>query len=111
MKKKIFKQTHDVTYHDEFIRIYDRFCHFIYCRRLIKHLKIYIIYCSNCQRNQTKRHSIYEKLNSIVTFAILFHIIIMNFIMILSFNRDKNVLFIIICKFIKRIFFLFDHDI
>ena len=31
--------------------------------------------------------------------------------MTLSFNRDKNILFIIICKFIKRIFFLFDHDI
>ena len=111
IKEKIFKQIHDVTYYNEFMRIYDRFCHFIYCRRLIKHLKIYIIYCSNCQRNQTKRYSIYEELNSIVTFAILFHTIIINFIMTLSFNRDKNILFIIICKFIKRIFFLFDHDI
>ena len=106
IKKKIFKQIYDVTYYNEFMHIYDRLCYFIYCCWLIKYLKIYIIYCSNYQRNQTKRYSIYENLNSIVTFAISFHIIIMNFIMTLLFNRDKNILLIIICKFIKRIFFL-----
>ena len=41
---------------------------------------------------------------------IFFHIIVMNFIVKLSFSRDMNVLFIITCKFSKKILLIFDHD-
>ena len=110
LKIKIFRQTHDFIHHDDFMRIYDRLRHFIYVRFMIKRLKIYIIHCSNCQVNQIKRHFIYDELILIMSSAIFFHIIVINFIVKLSFSRDMNVLFIITCKFSKKILLIFDHD-
>ena len=110
MKTKIFRQTHDFTHHDDFMKIYDRLRHFIYVRFMIKRLKIYIIHCSKCQMNQTKRHSIYDELNSIVSSTISFYTIVMNFIITLSFNRKFDVLLIIICKFSKKILLIVDHN-
>ena len=91
--------------------IYNRFRHFIYIYRLIKHLKIYIIYYSKCQLNQIKRYFDYEKFNLIINLTILFYIIIINFVIVLSFNRDYNIFFTIIYKFIKRILLIAKYNI
>ena len=107
---KIFRQTHDFIHHDDFMRIYDRLRHFIYVRFMIKRLKIYIIHCSNCQINQIKRHSIYDEFILIMSSAIFFHTIVMNFIVRLSLSRGMNVLLIITCKFSKKILLISDHD-
>ena len=107
---KIFRQTHDLIHHDDFMRIYDRLRHFIYVRFMIKRLKIYIVHCSNCQINQIKRHFIYDEFILIMSSVIFFHIIAMNFIVKLSLSRDMNVLFIITCKFSKKILLILDHD-
>ena len=111
MKTKIFRQAHDLTHHDDFMRTYDRLRHFIYVRFMIKRLKIYIAHCSKCQINQIKRHSIYDELTSIISSAISFHIIIMNFIITLSLSRDFDVLLIITCKFSKKVLLIVDHNI
>ena len=78
---------------------------------MIKHFKQYIKHCSKCQLNQTKRHRSYDELNFIVNSFISFYIIMMNFVMRLFLNKECNALLIITCKFIKKILFIFDHDI
>ena len=82
-EKKIFKFIHDHQHHDEFHHIYEHIAVSLFLYHLIRHLKTYILYCSECQLNQTKQYTFYELLQSIITFLILFHIIIMNFILIL----------------------------
>ena len=111
MKTEVFRQAHDLTHHDDFMRIYDRLRHSIYVHSMIKRLKIYIIHCSNCQINQIKRHFAYDELTSIISSAIFFHTIAMNFIVKLSFSRDMNVLLTITCKFFKKILLISNHDI
>ena len=111
IKTKIFRQIHDLTHHNNFIKIYDKLQHFIYVRFMIKRFKIYITHCSKYQINQIKRYSIYNKLNSIVSSIIFFHTIVMNFIIALLFNKKFDVLLIIICKFSKKILFIADYNI
>ena len=110
MKTEVFRQAHDLTHHDDFMRTYDRLRNSIYVHSMIKHLKTYIAHCSNCQINQTKRHSAYDELTSIVSSTIFFHTIAMNFIVRLSLNRDMNVLLTITCKFFKKILLISSHD-
>ena len=111
MKIEIFRQIHDFTHHDDFMRTYDRLRNSIYVHSMIKHFKIYIIHCSECQINQIKRHSVYDEFTFIVSSTIFFHTIAMNFIVKLSFNRDMNVLLTITCKFFKKILLISNHDI
>ena len=108
IEDEVFKQTHDLYYHDNFHRTYDRLCSFVYIRNMIKRLRVYISHCLECQLNQTKRHLIYEELTSIVTSVISFHFIAMNFIVGLPSVTalDLNVLLITTCKFIKKILLL-----
>ena len=111
MKIEVFQQVHDFTYHENFMRTYDRLRNSIYVHSMIKHFKIYIIHCSKCQINQIKRHSIYGEFTLIMSSIIFFHIIAMNFIVRLSFSRDMNVLFTITCKFSKKLLLISRHDI
>ena len=111
MKTEIFRQAHDFTHHDDFMRTYDKLRNSIYVHSMIKHFKIYITHCSKCQINQIKRHSVYDEFTSIVSSTIFFHTIVMNFIVKLSLSRDMNVLFTITCKFFKKILLISNHDI
>ena len=111
MKTEIFRQVHDLTHHDDFMRTYDKLRNSIYVHSMIKHFKIYIIHCSKCQINQIKRHFVYDELTLIMLSTISFHTIVMNFIVKLSFSRDMNVLLTITCKFSKKILLISNHDI
>ena len=111
MQDEIFKLTHDQIHHEKFQRTYNCLCHSIYIRCMIKHLKQYIKHCLKCQLNQIKKYRFYEKFNSIINLFISFHIVVMNFIIKLSFNKECNVFLIIICKFIKKNFLIFDYNI
>ena len=112
MKQKMFQITHDQIYHNDFHRTYNWIISLIYIRQLIKRLRTYITYCFEYQFNQTKRYFIYEKLTSIMSLFISFYIIIINWIILLSIIKvDFNILFIITCKFIKRILLIFDKNI
>ena len=110
MKVEVFRQVHDLIHHDEFMKTYNRLRYFVYIRFMTKRLKVYITHCSNYQLNQIKRHAFYDSFTSILFSTISFHIIVMNFIVVLLLNRDMNVLLIIICKFIKKILLIIDHD-
>ena len=75
-----------------------------YIRYLTRRLKRYILYYSECQVNQTKRYISYESLRSILTLSLIFHIIIINFILALLLLENKfNIIIIIIDKFCKKI--------
>ena len=112
LKQKIFQLIHDQTHHENFHRTYDRIAFFVYIHQLFKRLRTYIAHCSNCQLNQIKRHFIYDELTSIITSSISFHIVSMNWVMIMSMiKNDFNVLLTIICKFTKRVLFIRDKNI
>ena len=103
VEKNIFQIAHDNSQHAEIIRSYVRIFDSVYIFKLSKKLRKYITHCSICQFNQTKRHKIYEELLSIICSSILFHIIVMNFILTISEKNDFNTLLTIICKYSKRI--------
>ena len=52
--------------------------------------------------NQIKLNFTYKKFNLISTLLILFHTIIINFIVTLFYYNDRNILLTIIYEFIKR---------
>ena len=118
LEQKILRLTHDFNNHNDFYRIYDKITNSMYIRQLIKRLHDYIDHCSKCQLNQTKRHSFYEFLQSIFISSISFHIINIDFILILSIiiskktnSKKLNNAMIITCKFTKKIMILFDKFI
>ena len=110
MEAEVFRQAHDLTHHGGFMRTYDRLRHAVYIRSMVKHLKTYIAHCPECQINQTKRHPTYGELTPIVSPAIPFHTIAMDFIVALPLSRGMNVLLTITCKFTKRILLIAGHD-
>ena len=81
---------------------------FIYMRHLSKHLRIYINYYSKCEFNQIKRYKSYKNMIFIDKSKILFHIIIMNFIIAFPLIiNDFDNLFTITNKFFKKVLLTF----
>lgn len=99
-EKDIFNIAHDQMKHMSHQRFYQYLKRSIYMLWMTRKLHLYIKHCSSCQLNQTKRHKSYEELNLIKILTISFHIIVMNFIMII-FN-EMNIILIIFDKRIKR---------
>lgn len=110
-KKEIFELTHDQQHHSEFHRIYDQILISLFIKKLIQHLKTYILHCFKCKLNQTQWHTSYDLLHLISILSISFHIIIMNFILTLSSSNDLNNILIITDKFIKQVLLLSDKSI
>lgn len=100
MKKNIFCLAYDQNQHLKTIRCLHRIKKSIFMFRLFKRLRPYIDHCFQCQFNQTKKHKVYEKLMFIISSAIFFYTIIMNFIITIS--NEFDTLLIIICKFSKK---------
>ena len=108
LETHIFHLAHDMQHHEDYHRSYDRIVNLIYMRHLQKHLRQYIEHCPHCELNQIKRHKLYDHLKPLNQLSILFHIIIMNFIVVLSNAEEMNSLLTIIDKFSKRILLLSD---
>ena len=109
MKKIIFATTHDENHHCDFHRVYVRISEFLYIRHLVKKLKKYIKHCKKCIENQIVRHVLYDELHSIKSIALFFHIIIIDFIFVLSETlNDMNFVFNTTNKFFKRISLMSD---
>ena len=107
--QNVLRITHDENYHAKHHRVYARLMKTIYIRKLSKRLIIYIRHCSQCQLNQIKKHKSYDELMFIFTLIISYHIIVINFIIILSKQtHDCDVMMIIICKFFKKNILIFE---
>ena len=109
MIANILKIIHNEN-HDDFARCYEKISTSYYIRNLIKYLREYLKHYLKCQIFQTRRHLLYEFLQFILISSILFHIIIINFILVLFFSiNNYNCLMTIICKYFKRIFLIFEN--
>ena len=111
MIKKIFEQTHDQSKHFEFVATYKRIIDDFYIFKLSKKLRNYIKNCPQCELNQTFHHFFYKTLQSIISFSKPFHIIMIDFIVILSeFKKNKfNCVMSMIDKFSKTIIFITNY--
>ena len=102
--QNIFVVVHDNN-HSNFAHCYDKIAIFYYIRDLFKYLKKIFKYCFKCQTYQTRRYKFYDSLQSIFTSNIFFHIIIIDFILILFKSRidQFDCVMSINCKYFKRI--------
>ncbi len=99
----ILATAHDQD-HSGFDVCFEIIIRFWYIKELIKALRQYIRHCSQCLTIQTRRHKSYENLQSIHSFSVSFHTIIMNFVLDLSkIKRKINCVLSITNKFTKRI--------
>ena len=104
MKKRIFATAHDENHHCDFYRVYVRISEFLYIKHLVKKFKKYIKHCRKCFKSQIVKYIFYDELHSIKSIALSFHIIIIDFIFVLSkTSNDMNSVFITTNKFFKRI--------
>ena len=96
----------------DFDRTYERIVCSWYIRDLTDCFKKYLKNCFKCNINCTRRHKFFDNLQSILSSSILFHILIIDFILTLSNSHiDLNVLMSIICKFSKKIIVVFEKNI
>ena len=105
MIKDVFAMTHhEFNEHIEFDRIYERLTNSWYIRDLSKQLINYFKHCFECQINRIRKHKFYENLQSILSSSILFHILTIDFVLILFISHTSmNNVMSITDKFSKRI--------
>ena len=111
IKKKVFRIAHNLNSYEDFYRIYDRFVNLMFVKHLTKRFRVYIEHCLKCQFHQTKRHSLYELLQSINTLTIFFHTVIIDFILALLLIDEYDCVMTVTCKFIKKFMTIFDKSI
>ena len=103
---------HNNHYHVRFHQVYSCIVADLYIWNFSWCLKQYITHCSKCLHYQIARHASYEVLHSIIEFLISFHTVIINFILeLLKINTDLDTVMMIICKFFKKIEFIFNKKI
>ena len=111
----IIKNILNIVYnniHFGYARCYEIVLFNYYIRDLIRYLRNYLKYCFKYQMFQTRRHKLYDFLQSIFILSISFHIIIIDFVLTLFLSsKEWDCLMSIICKFIKRILLIFDKTI
>ena len=112
LEKKIFKMMHDDHYHADFHQVYNSIIADLYIQNLSQHLKQYITHCLKCLHYQTARYILYEALQLIVEFLIFFHTVIADFILkLLKISAELDAMITIICKFFKKMKFIFSKKI
>jgi hypothetical protein len=109
----ILNIAHEDNHHSEFAKCFDIIFFSWYIHELIKYLRQYLHHCFECQIFWTRRHKSYDSLQSILTSEISFHTLTMNFILALlvSISNKFDSIMFVICKFSKRITFIFDKII
>ncbi|QIX00238.1 hypothetical protein AMS68_005755 [Peltaster fructicola] len=106
----IFEIAHDQQFHPGFHRLYARIRDQYYIRKLEKRLRLYIMHCDECKQLQTRRHKPFGDLHPILSPAIPFHTIAMDFIVGLPEYDEYNCLLTVTCKFSKRTILIPGHD-
>ena len=85
LDKEIFQAAHDQTGHPGYARTHERLSEF-YIFNISKKLKEYITYCPDCQSRRTPRHRPFGSLQPILTPAIPFHTLTLDFILALPIS-------------------------
>ena len=81
IEAEVFKLVYDEMRHPDYIRIYEKLTEGLYIFNITTKLHKFIRYCPYCQLNQTSRHRPYSFLQSILTSAIPFHTLTIDFIL------------------------------
>ena len=103
----MFTLTHDFIDHPEYAWTHKWLIDSLYLSDLSKHLHQYIQHCSQCQLMQTSKHSLYELMQSILTSLQSFHILTIDFILVLSILSDRyDTVMSVTDKFSKIIMFI-----
>ena len=90
--------------HSEFNKCYETIVKLWYVRRLVKQLCQYIKHCPQCLVLQTIRHKPYGLLQPIHLPAVLYHTIILNFILVLlTSDKGYNIILLLTDKYTKKI--------
>ncbi len=95
--------THDNNHHCDFHKAYARIFESLYIRHMFKRLRRYIHHCTFCLKEQTKRHSSFDELSFIKIMTLLFHTMIIDFIVILFVSQKYDALLTTTNKFFERI--------
>ena len=109
IKRKIFRLIHDQNQHSKIHWCYDKIFNTLYIFRFSRKIKKYIEHCFICQLTQIKRHRSYEKFMFITFVSRLFHIITIDFILIMF--DEMNIVMFATCKHFRRISLIFDKKI
>ena len=105
--EEVFILAHNFMNHLRYVHIHEKLTDNLYLSDLSKHLHEYIHHCSQCQLMQTLEYSSYEFMQSIFMSSWLFHILTIDFILILFTLSDRhNTIFFIIDKFSKTVIFI-----
>ena len=110
--KNILDVDHIDNDHSKFVKCFEKVSINWYIRDLSKHLRAYLHHCSKCFVYSTRRHQSYDFLQSIEKSSVLFHIIIIDFILALSIviEIEYDFSMSMICKFSERVTFVVEKS-
>ena len=113
IKVEVFKLAHNEMRHFDYAHTYKRLIKKLYIYNIITKLYEFIRHCFYCQLNQISRYKLYDFLQSIFSSIKLFHILIIDFILIFSksLSDECDCILSMIDKFSKVIIFIFDKII
>ena len=112
LEKEIFQMTHNEHHYISFHWVYDIIVISLFIQSLSQWLSQYIIHCSQCQHYQIIWYWLYEILQFIVELLISFHTVMTDFIVKLFKTKNRfDAVMTMICKFSKKIKFIFNKEI
>ncbi len=101
---KLIQEVHDQSFidHFEILRTMKIIKRYYYWSSMQKTIDRYIQNCYICQRSKTSWNKFNELLHSLLIFEQWWKNIVMNFVINLSFLKDKNIILTVICKLTKK---------
>ena len=98
--------------HPGYAKCYERVSSAWYIRGLARQLRQYLKHCPECQLHRTRRHPPYGSLQPILSPAIPFHTLTIDFILALPVSRvgQFNAAMPVTCKFTKRVTIVLGKD-
>lgn len=107
--EEVFALMHNFIKHLNYKYTHKQLTDNLYLSDLLKYLYKFIWHCSQYQYMQTLQHHFYELMQSIFISSQLLHILIINFILVLSISQsfnNYNTILSVIDKFSKIIIFI-----
>ncbi len=104
LQMKLIQEVHDQSSidHLEILRTMKIIRRYYYWSSMRKTIDQYIRNCYICQRSKTSQNKFNELLHSLLILEQQWKNIVMNFIIDLSFSKDKNIILTVICKLTKK---------
>ncbi len=101
---KLIWKVHEQSFidHFEILRMMKIIRRYYYWSSMQKTIDQYIWNCYICQRSKTSQNKFNELLHSLLILEQWWKNIVMNFIINLSFSKDKNIILTVICKLTKK---------